>query len=136
MKDFIKRILVGIISWSFLWYIWYLFLQNQTIVQTWFLEYNFIYFIVLTIVAIFLFVFFGVYPVYYKITKASVFVIWLSLIIIWDTVLTNNISNSIFVADIVKLFGVILTLLAWTNILVTDKVKKQHSDNNIEIIEV
>jgi len=83
-----------------------------------------------------LFVFFGVYPVYYKITKASVFVIWLSLIIIWDTVLTNNISNSIFVADIVKLFGVILTLLAWTNILVTDKVKKQHSDNNIEIIEV
>jgi len=32
--------------------------------------------------------------------------------------------------------GVVLTLLAWTNVLITDKVKKMKADKKVEIIEV
>ena len=42
----------------------------------------------------------------------------------------------VYVSDLFKLIGVVLTLLAWTNVLVTDKVKKEKADKKIEIIEV
>jgi hypothetical protein len=32
--------------------------------------------------------------------------------------------------------GVVLALLAWTNVLITDKITKQQKDKKIEIIEV
>lgn len=69
-------------------------------------------------------------------SKATLFVCGLALIIIWDTVLTNNPMSLVYVADLFKLLGVVLTLLAWTNVLVTDKVKKEKADSKIEIIEV
>jgi len=42
----------------------------------------------------------------------------------------------VYVGDLFKLIGVVLTLLARTNVLVTDKVKKEKADKKIEIIEV
>lgn len=136
MKDLIKRISIAIVSWSFLWYVLYLFFQNQIIVQGGFEEYNLVYIIVLLVVGLYLFILFGAYPLYFKMTKANIFVLGIALVILWDSVLTNNIENHVYLWDLVKLFGVILTLLAWTNVLVTDKVKKQKAESKMEIIEV
>ncbi|MFA7298594.1 MAG: hypothetical protein WC010_03025 [Candidatus Absconditabacterales bacterium] len=69
-------------------------------------------------------------------TKATLFVLGLALIIIGDTVLLNDVTTYVYIGDIFKVLGVVLTLLAWTNLLITDKVKKQKQDKNIEIIEV
>ncbi len=69
-------------------------------------------------------------------TKATLFVLGIALIIIWDTVLLNDVSTHVYIGDIFKVLWVFLTLLAWTNILITDKVKKQKQDKNVEIIEI
>ena len=136
MKDIIKRIIISIISWLFLGYLAYLFFQNTVIVQGWFTEYNNLYYLILILVCLFLFILFGIYPVYFKMTKATLFMVGIALIIIWDTVLLNDIINYVYVGDIFKVLWVVLTLLAWTNVLITDKVKKQKQEKNVEIIEV
>lgn len=136
MKDIIKRVVISFVSWGFLWYLLFLFVNNATIVQWAYSEYNILYYIILTVICLYLFILFGIYPVHVKMTKATLFVCWLALVVIWDTVLTNNPSNSIYVGDLFKLLWVVLTLLAWTNLLITDKVTKQSADSKIEIIEV
>lgn len=136
MKDIIKRITISIISWVFIGYLAYLFFQNTVIVQGWYLEYNTIYYIILMLICLFLFILFWIYPVHFRMTKATLFVLGLALIIIGDTVLLNDVSTYVYVGDIFKILWVILTLLAWTNVLITDKVKKQKENKKIEIIEV
>lgn len=136
MKDIFKRIIISVISGWFLGYVAYLFFQNITIVQSGFIEYNMVYYIILLLICLFLFIFFGVYPIHFKMTKATLFVLGIALIIIWDTVLLNDIANYVYVADIFKVLWVVLTLLAWTNVLITDKVKKQKQSKKVEIIEV
>lgn len=136
MRDIIKRIIISLISGLFLWYLVYLFSQHSVIVQTWFVEYNTLYYIILWIIYLFLFTLFGIYPIHFRMTKATLFVLWLALIIIWDTILINDITLNIYIWDIVKILWVVLTLLAWTNVLITDKIKKQNKDRKIEIIEV
>lgn len=136
MKDIIKRIFISIVSWLFLGYLGYLFFQNIVIVQSYFVEYNIWYYLILALVCLFLFILFGVYPVHFRMTKATLFVLGLGLIIIWDTVLLNDVATYVYVWDIFKVLWVILTLLAWTNVLITDKVKRQKQEKNIEIIEV
>lgn len=96
-------------------------------------------------------------------TKATLFVIWIALIIIWESVLLNKIPNEatnltwealilkqnldtqaninwdskwIYIWDIFKVLWVILTLLARTNVLITDKAKKKGKWKKVEIIEV
>lgn len=136
MKDIIKRIIISLISWWFLWYLWYLFFQQTIIVESSFVWYNTLYYGILWLIFIFLFILFGVYPIHFRMTKASLFVVWLALIIVWDTVLINDVTRYIYIWDIIKVFGVILTLLAWTNVLITNKVKKQQENKKVEIIEV
>ncbi len=136
MKDIIKRISISVISWLFIWYLAYLFFQNTVIVQSWFEQYNILYYFILVLICLFLFVLFGIYPIHFRMTKATLFVIGIVLIIIWDTVLLNDITTHVYVGDLFKLVWVVLTLLAWTNVLITDKVKKQKQNKKIEIIEV
>lgn len=136
MKDILKRIIISIVSGGFLWYLAYLFFQNTIIVQGWFIEYNAIYYLILTLICLFLFIFFGIYPVHFRMTKATLFVIGIALIIIGDTILLNTIETYVYIWDIFKVLGVVLTLLAWTNVLITDKVKQQKQQKNMEIIEV
>jgi len=136
MKDTIKRIIISVISWLFLWYLAYLFFQNTIIVQSWFTQYNGIYYLVLVLVCLFLFILFGIYPVHFRMTKATLFVLGLALIVIWDTVLLNDVVSYVYVGDIFKVLWVVLTLLAWTNVLFTDKVKKKKQEKNVQIIEV
>lgn len=119
-----------------LWYLLFLLTKWSIIVHGEFLQYNTIYYILLAAVLLYLFVLFGIYPIQHKLSKATVFVFGLWLIVIWDTVLINNPADMVYVGDLFKLMWVVLTLLAWTNVLVTDKVRKEKADKKIEIIEV
>lgn len=136
MKDIIKRVIISCISWIFLGYLAYLFFQNIIIVQSWFIGFNTLYYIILIVICLFLFIFFGIYPIHFRLTKATLFVLGLALIVIWDTVLLNDVTTYVYVGDIFKVLWVVLTLLAWTNILITDKVIKKKQEKNIEIIEI
>jgi len=136
MKDLIKRIVISLVSGWLIGYLLFLLTKWTVIVQWEYLEYNMLYYILLGVVSLYLFILFGIYPITHKFSKATVFVFGLALIVIWDTVLLNNATNMVYVSDIFKLIWVVLTLLAWTNVLVTDKVKKAKADSKIEIIEV
>ncbi len=136
MKDILKRIIISIISGWLIAYLAYLFSQNIIIVQGWFTEYNTLYYLILFLLCLFLFILFGIYPVHFKMTKATLFVMGIALIIIGDTVLLNDVTTYVYIGDIFKVLGVALTLLARTNVLITDKVKKQKQAKNVEIIEV
>jgi len=136
MKDIIKRIIISVISGLFLGYLAYLFFQGTVIVQSGYLEYTTIYYIILTLICLFLFILFGIYPVHFRMTKATLFVLGLALIVIGDTVLLNDVATYVYIGDIFKVLWVVLTLLAWTNLLITDKVLKKKQEKNIEIIEV
>ncbi len=136
MKDIFKRISISLISGLFLGYLAYLFFQTTVIVQSGFIEYNSLYYLVLVLICLFLFVLFGIYPVHFRMTKATLFVVGIALIVIGDTVLINDVSTHVYIGDLFKVLGVILTLLAWTNVLVTDKVKKIQANKKVEVIEV
>lgn len=136
MKDLVKRILISIVSWLLLGYIVFLWMSNTVIVTSEYLRFNFFYFIWLIVVWLFLFVMFGVYPIHIKLTKPTLFAIWILMIVGWHYFLINDQKTSVFVWDIVKVFWVVLTLLSWTNVLITDKVKKQKEDSNMQVIEV
>lgn len=136
MGDLIKRIVISLVSGSLLGYLLFLFTKWTVVVSWEFIEYNVLYYIILAVICLYIFVLFGIYPIHFKMSKASLFVFGLGLIVIWDTVLINNINTSVFVWDIFKVIGVVLTLLAWTNVLVTDKVRKEKLDSKVEIIEV
>ncbi len=136
MKDILKRILISIISGWLIGYLAYLFFQNTIIVQGWFVQYNTIYYLILILICLFLFILFGVYPIHFRMTKATLFVLGIALIIIGDTVLLNDVTTYVYIWDMFKVVGIVLTLLAWTNVLITDKVKKQKQAKNVEIIEV
>jgi len=41
-----------------------------------------------------------------------------------------------YLADIIKIFGVALTFLAWTDLLYTQKSRNTVKENKVEIIEV
>ena len=136
MNDLFKRISISVISWWFLGYVAYLLFQNIIIVQSWFIEYNMIYYIILLLICLFLFILFGIYPVHFKMTKATLLLFVIAYIVICDSVLLYDIAHHVYVADIFKVLWVVLTLLAWTNVLITDKVKKQKQSKKVEIIEV
>lgn len=136
MKDLLKRISIWIISWWFIWYIAYLFFSSKIIVSEWFLEFNTLYYSILAIVGIYLFVLFAIHPIYMKINKVSLFVLWIALVLIWDSVLINNIESYVYISDLVKILWSFLVVLAWTNFFVSAKAKKEKEESKLEIIEV
>jgi hypothetical protein len=136
MKDLIKRIIISLVSGGLIGYLLFLFVRWSVIVHWEFLEYNMWYYLILAVICLYLFILFGIYPIAHKMSKATLFVFGLALIVIWDTVLINNPTDLVYVWDLFKLIWVVLTLLAWTNVLVTDKVKKEKADKKVEIIEV
>ncbi|MDD3263107.1 MAG: hypothetical protein PHR61_04670 [Candidatus Absconditabacteria bacterium] len=136
MKDLLKRISIGIVSGSFMGYITYLFFTGKTIVYQGFSEFNILYFIILAIIALYLFILFAIHPIYMKINKITLFVMGIGLVLMGDTVFINNSELYIYISDITKILGSFLVVLAWTNFFVSSKSKKQKENSKMEIIEV
>lgn len=136
MKDLLKRGSIGLICVLFLGYLIYLLIWSQTIVQIWFIDQNILYYVVLAIVFLYILIFFSIVPTYFKISKWSLFLLWLALILLWDGVLINNPDKQIYLADLVKLIWVVITLLSFSNFFITSKLQKQHQDKKVKVIEV
>lgn len=136
MKDILKRVIISLISWLYIWYLIFLFVWWQIIVGSWYEQYNLRYFAVLLLILLVLFIFFWIYPVHFRMTKWTLFVIWIFLIVVWNWVLLDDAKNYIFVWDLFEILWVVLALLAWTNVLITSKITKKSKEKWIEVIEV
>lgn len=136
--DVIKRTLIVAIWAAFLAYMVYLFTHQQVIVQWEYIEFNAIMYGLLMAVILYKIVFFGIVPKAFfgmKMTKATILVTGVVLIMIGDHMLLNDPDLHVYVGDIVKILWVVITILAPTNAFITKKVKKAKEESTMEIIE-
>ncbi len=97
---------------------------------------NLLFYIILIAIALYVSVFYGFYPIHIKFSRASLFVLGLSALIMGKTVFLNDPINEIYFGDLSCVFGVILLIIGPTNLIITSQVKKKKEDKNLEIIEV
>ena len=136
MKDILKRGLVIVIFGLFLLYLIYLITQWEFIVKSEYSGRNIPIYIVLILFCLYMICLYWIYPIHIKFSRATALVIWLLLIVISQVVLANDWYSHIYIWDLFSVLWVLILILFPTNILTTDKVKRQKDKKNEVIIEV
>ena len=136
MKDKIKRSIVITIFGLFLVYLIWLVSQWTMIVQNQYAWRNIPMYVILITICLYMIWLYGIYPIHIKFSRATALVIWLVFIVLSQVVLANDGYSHIYIWDMFSVLGVLILILFPTNILTTDKVKKQKAKKNEVIIEV
>ena len=136
MKDNIKRSIVITIFWIFLLYLFYLISLWEPIVKSEYITWNIPMYVLLIAVCIYMIWLYWIYPIHIKFSRATSLVIWLLFIVLSQVILANDWYSHVYIWDLFSVLWVLILILFPTNILTTDKVKKQKSKKNEVIIEV
>ena len=136
MKDILKRGVVIVIFGVFLAYLIWLISQWTMIVKNQYENRNIPMYIVLILLCLYMIFLYGIYPIHIKFYRATALVIWLLFIVISQVVLANDGYSHIYIWDLFSVLWVLILILFPTNILATEKVKKQKAKKNEVIIEV
>ena len=136
MKDKIKRSIVITIFGLFLLYLIWLISQWTMIVQNQYAGRNIPMYIVLIALCLYMIWLYGIYPIHIKFSRATALVIWLLFIVLSQVLLANDGYSHIYIWDLFSVLGVLILILFPTNILTTDKVKKEKTKKNEVVIEV
>lgn len=136
MKDFIKRLIVISLFWIFAGYLVYSFLIGKPLVQPEYQNVNALFYLILIGISLYVSVFYGFYPIHIKFSRATLFVLGLSAIIMGKTLFLNDAFNGVYFWDLSAILGVILVVIGPTNMITTTSVKKKKEEKNLEIIEV
>lgn len=136
MKDFIKRLIVISLFWIFAGYLVYSFLIEKPLVQPEYQNVNALFYMILIGISLYVSVFYGFYPIHIKFSRATLFVLGLSAIIMGKTLFLNDAFNGVYFWDLSAILGVILVVIGPTNMITTTSVKKKKEEKNLEIIEV
>lgn len=136
MKDKIKRSIVITIFGLFLLYLIWLISQWSMIVKTEYANRNLPMYIILILICLYMIWLYWVYPIHIKFSRATALVIWLFFIVISQVLLANDGFSHIYIWDMFSVLGVLILILFPTNILTTDKVKKEKAKKNEVVIEV
>ncbi len=136
MKDTIKRLLIISFFWLFTGYLLYTLIIWRSIVNPEYANLNYLFYGTFILFTLYIAVYYGIYPKHIKFSRAILFVIGLSAIILGKTMLANNGLEGVYFGDIACVFWVV-TLILWpTGLLFTQKIKKQKEEKDLEIIEV
>lgn len=136
MKDKIKRSIVITIFGIFLLYLIWLISQWSMIVKSEYSGRNVPVYIILILLCLYMIWLYGIYPIHIKFSRATALVIWLFFIVISQVMLANDGYSHIYIWDLFSVLWVLILILFPTNILTTEKVKKQKAKKNEVIIEV
>lgn len=136
MKDKIKRSVVITIFWLFLLYLIWLISQWTMIVKPEYSGRNIPMYVILIILCLYMIWLYWIYPIHIRFSRATALVIWLFFIVISQVLLANDGYSHIYIWDMFSVLWVVILILFPTNILTTDKVKKQKAKKNEVIIEV
>ena len=136
MKDKIKRSIVITIFGLFLLYLIWLISQWTMIVKPEYSGRNIPMYIILIVICLYMIWLYWIYPIHIRFSRATALVIWLTFIVISQVLLANDGYSHIYIWDMFSVLGVLILILFPTNILTTDKVKKQKAKKNEVIIEV
>ena len=136
MKDKIKRSIVITIFGLFLLYLVWLISQWTMIVKAEYSGFNIPMYVILIALCLYMIWLYWIYPIHIKFSRATSLVISLFFIVISQIVLANDGYSHIYIWDMFSVLWVAILILFPTNILTTDKVKKQKAKKNEVIIEV
>ena len=136
MKDKIKRSIVITIFGLFLLYLLFLIYQWESIVKSEYAVRNIPMYVILLVICMYMIWLYGIYPIHIRFSRATALVIWLFFIVISQVVLANDGYSHIYIWDLFSVLWVAILILFPTNILTTEKVKKQKAKKNEVIIEV
>ena len=135
MKDNLKRGVVITVFSIFLIYLVYLLIQWISIVKPEYENRNIPWYIVLITICIYMIWIYWIYPIHIKFSRATSLFIALFFIVI-SQYLANDWKEWIITWDLFSVLWVLILILFPTDILTTDKVKKQKAKKNEIIIEV
>lgn len=136
MLDILKRSFVSIISGLVIVYMISMMINGAIVVQAEYLGANFVASLGVILVALYLLVIYGVYPLYHPMQKRTLLVLWLLCIALWHIVLLNDITSWVYAGDMLKLFGVLIIWFGATGILSKNKsIQSQKREKHLEIIE-
>ncbi len=133
-----KRISICIIFWAFLWYIGFLLINSKTIVQWNYADQNIVFYILLILIWLWFFIWFGVMQLYFKKIKLYVAIVWIFLLIVWEYVFLwhdTQIETKIYISDITKILWVFITILSPMNFFYSNDKKKKVERKNAVIID-
>jgi len=136
MKDKIKRSIVITIFWLFLLYLLFLIFQWESIVKSEYANRNIPMYVILIVFCLYMIWLYWIYPIHIKFSRATALVIWLLFIVLSQIVLANDGYSHIYIWDLFSVLWVLILILFPTNILTTEKVKKQKAKKNEVVIEV
>ena len=136
MKDKIKRSIVITIFWLFLLYLICLIINWESIVKSEYSNRNVPMYIILIVFCLYMIWLYWIYPIHIRFSRATALVIWLFFIVISQVMLANDGFSHIYIWDMFSVLWVAILILFPTNILTTEKVKKEKAKKNEVIIEV
>ena len=136
MKDKIKRSIVITIFGLFLLYLILLISQWSMIVKPEYSGRNIPMYVILIVLCLYMIWLYGIYPIHIRFSRATALFIWLFFIVISQILLANDGYSHIYIWDMFSVLWVAILILFPTNVLTTDKVKKQKAKKNEVIIEV
>ena len=136
MKDKIKRSIVITIFGLFLLYLFFLIIQWESIVKSEYAGRNIPMYVILIVLCLYMICLYWIYPIHIKFSRATALVIWLLFIVLSQIVLANDWYSHIYIWDMFSVLGVAILILFPTNILTTEKVKKEKAKKNEVVIEV
>ena len=136
MKDKIKRSIVITIFGLFLLYLIWLISLWTMIVKDQYSGRNIPMYIILIVLCLYMIWLYGIYPIHIRFSRTTALFIWLFFIVISQILLANDGYSHIYIWDMFSVLWVAILILFPTNILTTDKVKKQKAKKNEVIIEV
>jgi hypothetical protein len=136
MLDILKRSLVSLFSAAVIAYTVWMSMNGAVIVQAEYIGMNLIATLAVIVIAFYMMVVYGVYPLYHPMQKRILLVIWLACIIFGHMILLNDVEKAIYASDIVRLFGVLIIWFGATGILTKTKaIEGKKREKNLEIIE-
>ena len=136
MIDTIKRTIVILINGWLLVYAFRLLIQQTIITKTEFIWLNTVVTIAIIMIAWYILITYGIYPMYHKYQKWVLFLIGVAAIVVGYEMLINDTEKMIYVSDIVRVFGVLTVWLGATGVITNTKtITEQKRLQNVEIID-
>lgn len=134
--DILRRLVFWTLFTAIIAYLVYLFLNWIIIVNENFLDKNTIIHGLYVLIFLYYLIFYVLKPVYIKNFKLRNTLIWIFVITSSQSFLANNGPEWIYFADIFSVIWVLLTIIWPTNLLVSQKLKKESQEKKMEVIEV
>lgn len=136
MIDTIKRTIVILINGWLLVYAFRLLIQQTIITKTEFIWLNAVVTIAIIMIAWYILITYGIYPMYHKYQKWVLFLIGVAAIVVGYEMLINDTEKMIYVSDIVRVFGVLTVWLGATGVITNTKaIAAQKRSKNVEIVD-